>query len=53
MLVEIVYWDPWIVSKSAMGPMNSCKNKLNSKISWKKIEFFLKKFFFYKIEFLL
>ena len=25
---------PWIIPKSAMGPMNSCKNKLNSKISW-------------------
>ena len=37
MLVEIVQWDPWIVSKSAMKPMNSSKNKLNSQIPWQKI----------------
>ena len=37
MLVEIVQWDSWIVPKSAMGPMNNSKNKLNSKISWQKI----------------
>ena len=33
MLVEIVQWDSWIVPKSAVGPMNSSKNKLNSKIN--------------------
>ena len=33
MLVEIIQWNLWIVSKSAVGFMNSCKNKLNSKIS--------------------
>ena len=32
----MVQWDPWIVPKSEMGPMNSSKNKLNSKISWQK-----------------
>ena len=36
MLVEIVQWDPWIVPKSALGPMNGSKNKQNSKISWQK-----------------
>ena len=30
-LVEIVQRDPWIVLKNAVGPMNSSKNKLNSK----------------------
>ena len=30
----MVYWDSWIVSKSAKGPMNSSKNKLNSKKNW-------------------
>ena len=29
--MEIIQWDLWIVSKSAMEPMNSRKNKLNSK----------------------
>ena len=34
MVVETVQWDSRIVPKSAMGPMNSNKNKLNSKKSW-------------------
>ena len=37
MLVEIVQWDPWIVPKSVVGPINNTKNKLNNKISWQKI----------------
>ena len=32
MLVEIVQWGLWIVPKSAVGPINSIKNKLNSEI---------------------
>ena len=32
-LIEIVQWDPWIVLKGTIRPMNSRKNKLNSKIS--------------------
>ena len=33
-LAKIVQWDPWIVPKGVVGPINSSKNKLNSKISW-------------------
>ena len=32
-MAEIVHGDLWIISKSAIGPMNSTKNKLNSKIN--------------------
>jgi len=31
-LVEIVQWDPLIMPKSTVRPMNSSKNKLNSEI---------------------
>ena len=30
----MVWWDPLMIPKSAMRPMNSSKNKLNSKTSW-------------------
>ena len=33
MLVEIIQWDSWIVSKSTVRPMYSNKSKLISKIS--------------------
>ena len=33
MLVEIVQWNSWILSKGAVELINSNKNKLNSKIS--------------------
>ena len=33
MLVEIVQWNSWILSKGAVKLINSNKNKLNSKIS--------------------
>ena len=33
MLVKIVQWDPWIISKNAVEPMNNSKNKPNNKIS--------------------
>ena len=36
-LAKIVQWNSWIVSKSAMRPINNTKNKLNSKISLTKI----------------
>ena len=35
-LAEIVQCDPWIVLKSAVGLMNSSKNKLNGKITRQK-----------------
>ena len=30
MLVKIVQWDPGIISKNAVEPMNNSKNKLNN-----------------------
>ena len=32
--LSTVQWGPLIVLKSAVGPMNSSKNKLNIKINW-------------------